>query len=118
MRAGGRILQIFQDVDMRQHFDGLEELAKKEGKISIKDLKEGEYVVFFNTRRTYLKMAAAHNVLACRRMEGGRFYDMSAIKLVVQAFHNTGEIQYERALKERLTELLAKKVHPRTIEED
>lgn len=115
--GGGRILQIFQDVDMRQHFDGLEELVAK-SKLSLRKLKEGEYIVFFNSRRTYLKLAAAHGVIASRRMEGGRFYDLSCIKLVVQAFHNSGEIAYERALKTRLVELLEKKLHARLVEED
>lgn len=117
MASGGRLIQVFQDVDMRQNFDGLQALAKKH-KVDITKLKEGEYVAFFNSRRTYLKLAAGNNVIASRRMEGGRFYDLSCIVGVVRAFHNTGEIDYERSLKARLEEMLSKKTHPRPIEED
>lgn len=106
--TAGKIIQIFQDVDMRQSFDGLYFVAKKE-KVDIKTLGVGEYVVFFNTAKTYLKLAAANNVIAARRMERGRFYDLGAIVGVVRAFHNTGEMRYEVALKDRLVDLLARK---------
>lgn len=102
---------------MRMNFDGLGDLAKKH-KVDIRKLREGEYVAFFNTRRTYLKLAAANNVIACRRMDSGRFYDLGCIVGIVRAFHNTGDIQYDRELKKHLEDMLKKKTHARPLEED
>lgn len=114
---GGRLIQVFQDVDMRMHHDGLQQLASKH-KIDIRKLGIGDYVAFFNSKRTYLKLAAANGVIASRRMDGGRFYDLTCILGVVRAFHNTGEIQYERELKANLLKVLAKKVHARPVDEE
>jgi hypothetical protein len=108
MLHGGKILQVFEDADLRCSHDGLGEIALK-SKIKLKELEEGEYVVFFNTTRTHLKIAAAHNVIAHSKMEHGRFYDLGCIQNVVRAFHNTGRIEYDEALKERLEELLRRK---------
>jgi hypothetical protein len=106
--SGGRLKQIFTDTDMRCNHDGLYAIAKKEG-IDITKLQEGEYVAFFNSRRTHLKIAAAHYVIASKRAPDGRFYDLACITEVVRAFHNTGQVDYNAALKKRLTELLEKK---------
>lgn len=107
---GGTIIQIFQDVDLRCSHDGLTDVAKKE-KVNLSKLNEGEYVVFFNSKRTHLKIAAAHGTIAYRRSEHGRFFDVSCIVAVVRAFHNTGRLDYDAALKERLDELLKRRAH-------
>lgn len=110
--SGGKIIQIFQDADLRCSHEGLALIADKE-KVNIKELKEGEYVVFFNTKRTMLKVAAAHNTIAHTKTEMGRFFDVSCIVNVVRAFHNTGKLDYSKALKEHLEKLLARKAEAR-----
>lgn len=108
MGNGGKLKQIFTDVDMRCSHDGLAIVAKK-GQIDITKLNEGEYVAFFNAKKNHLKIAAAHHVIASKRAPQGRFYDMACITEVVRAFHNTGKVDYEAALKKRLVELLERK---------
>ncbi len=106
---GGRLIQAFKDIDMRLSFTGLTEVASKAG-IELSDLKPGEYVAFFNTTRTYLKIAASNNVIASRKMPHGRFYDLTCIRGVVEAFQNTGAIDYDKVLQGKLTKLLEKRV--------
>lgn len=108
MPRGGRLKQAFQDIDMRLSFDGLTELAKKAG-IDLNQLEPGEYVAFFNANRNYLKVAAANNVIASRRLPHGRFYDLTCIRGIIEAFQNTGKIDYDTVLKGKLTKLLERK---------
>lgn len=105
---GGRLIQAFKDIDMRLSFDGLAEITKKAG-INMETLKPGEYVAFFNTARTYLKIATSNNVIASRRMPHGRFYDLTCIRGVVEAFQNTGSIDYDKVLKVKLEKMLESK---------
>jgi hypothetical protein len=107
MKAGGVILQVFQDTDLRCGHDGLAKVASKE-KLALHNLEDGEYVCFFNSHRTGLKIAAAGHVIAYKKSPEGRFYDMACIQDVVRAFHNTGRIDYDEALKTRLTKLLGR----------
>lgn len=108
MKRGGRIVQVFQDCDLRCSHMGLSEIAKK-AKIDLGKLAPGEYVVFFNTSRTHVKIAAAFGTLAHRRSEHGRFFDASCIVSVVRAFHNTGRLDYDEAIKDRLLSLLGRR---------
>ncbi len=103
--AFAKVIQVFSETDMRQSFDGLGRVAKK-AKVDLETLDHGEYVVFFNRKRTYLKIAAANQVLACHRTEAGRFHDLTCILAVVRTFHEKGEVDYDGALKTRLTKLL------------
>lgn len=110
MPRGGRLIQAFRDIDMRLAFDGLTDVCKKAG-IELKSLKPGEYVAFFNSKRTYLKLATANNVIASRRMDHGRFYDLTCINGIIEAFQNTGKIDYDKVLRNKLTEMLGRKGH-------
>lgn len=105
---GGRIVQVFTSTDMRCQHDGLYEIAHKNS-LDLDTLEPGEYVAFFNNRRNMLKIAAANNVIASRKLPNGRFYDLSCIEGIIRAFHNDGKIDYDTVLRKKLETILERK---------
>lgn len=90
-----RILQVFFDVDLRNGHEGLREIAKK-AKVDVENLKEGEFLIFLNTRKDKVKVYASNDVYAYYRSPTGRI-QLEAIRHIPNAFNGTS-INMEKAL--------------------
>lgn len=106
------VLHIFWDVDLRCSHDGLEahvKRHKKEYSVDLKRLRRGEFVIFFNSAMSKVKLYAAHRVVAYTRSERNSRLDPQVISRIAEAFDATGEINYEKKLREVLLERLRNK---------
>lgn len=103
----GRIVQVFFGADMRCSHKGLGGLAKQH-KIEVDALTAGQYVVFINKAKTYVKIYAASGVLAAWKSSRGRI-DMRVISQIPKSFLSSGEPTYDNALRKVLEVALAKK---------
>ena len=71
-----RIMQIFQDCDLRAGEDGLNIKLKKEGYVTRNKLKPGEIIMFINRRRDIIKILGKVGMYS--EHSGGRSsYDLS-----------------------------------------
>jgi hypothetical protein len=111
---GGKVKRYFPNVDMRMGHDGLKEYAKKEANLDLDGLKPGEYVAFFNAAKTILKLGCANGVIATKKSEHGRFFDATCITQVVEAFNNTGKIDYDAVVAKKLEQLLERRSRTQT----
>lgn len=99
-RSGqGRIIQVFQNADLRYGLPGLTEICKKHGILAGKILR-GHYVVFINSSRTMVKVIASGRVLAQIRREKGERIDLQTISLIPYAFMANGKLSYDDMLVE------------------
>lgn len=96
--TSNRVIRFFSEVNMRNGHKGLAELAKEEG-IDINKLKQGEFIMFMNTKQNALKMFAQGNVIAHLKMPGTQRINAKVITLLPR-FFNGSKIEYNRALKE------------------
>lgn len=114
----GRLLYVFTNADLRMGHEGLAyEAAKYKTKeypdgIKVAEFLPGQLVVFINHKMDKFKIFAAHGVVAYKRLEKGRVFDMRAIQFIPQAFNATGKIDYDKLLS-RVIEEAFKKLHPR-----
>jgi hypothetical protein len=106
--AGGRVVQVFSNTDMRNGHDGLAAIAKEAG-IDVAQLERGHYVVFINTHRTQIKMFAAYNVVASYKARAGEVLNLNTIPLIIRSFNGSGVIKYDEALKQAVEEALSRK---------
>lgn len=106
--GAGRIVQVFLNVDFRYGHDGLTVYALK-NKVDVKQLNNGQYVVFVNTRRDKVKVYAANNIVAYMQLPRGRKVDMGVIRLIPKAFSNSGNLDYDGMLKDVIEKSLASK---------
>jgi hypothetical protein len=95
-----KLLELFLNVDLRCAHDGLAMVAKKRG-IDVKKLEPGQYVMFINCEKNRLKLFAANNIIAYLKLPHGKI-DMRTLQLIPQAFHASGKIDYDSALKKIL----------------
>jgi hypothetical protein len=103
-----KVLQVFLGTDLRCTHLGLAEIAKR-NKVDVEKLIPGEYVLFLNNDKNKLKLYAANHIVAYLRLPGNQKLDMKTIALIPRAFHGSGRIDYNKALKEVLEEALRKK---------
>lgn len=96
----GKILQIFLNTDFRNGHEGLETMAKAE-KIDVHALQAGHYVIFLNTARDRIKLYAAGNTIAYKKMRQGERLDLRALKHIPSAFNGSALNLRD---KERLSE--------------
>ncbi len=104
-----RVVQVFIGADLRGQHPSLTKLCRKNG-IDVTTLLPGHYVIFINSKRNRLKVFAANNVLAYLKMPEGQYLDMRTIQYIPQAFTASGNIDYNKALKETVEKALARKV--------
>jgi hypothetical protein len=103
----GHIIRCFLDSDLRSSHDGLADQAKKSG-IKVEDLKQGEYVVFVNSKKDRVKVYAAYHVLAYIKLPAGTSMDLNVIRAIPKAFTASGRLDYNKALRETVEEKLVK----------
>lgn len=97
---------------MRNRFDGLSEIAKKNG-IDVQKLKPGQFLVFINSEKTMITVYAANNIIASHRSTRGRI-DERAIALIPETFLMKGRLDYDDALRDTLVQELSKR-QPREL---
>lgn len=94
-----KIIQVFLDTDMRFQFKGLIEICDKH-KISIEDKEIGEFVVFINRKRNYLKILACNQspkpVMAAYQTPE-KIIDLRIISQIPRAFNASGRFDIDRA---------------------
>lgn len=94
-----KIIQVFLDSDMRNQFEGLTTLCAN-NKIKVPEKETGEFVVFINKRRNYLKILAcngtAHPVLAAYKTPE-RIIDIRILSQIPRAFNATGKFDVDKA---------------------
>lgn len=101
-----RVAQVFLNVDFRNQHEGLAAVARKAGLDPAK-LQPGQFVVFLNSKKDRIKLYGAHNVVAYHKSETR--IDMTVLPRIIQAFNRHGTIDYDSVLRQRLTEVLARK---------
>lgn len=108
-RAKGRILQIFLDSDFRMAHDGLTEVAKKNG-VDVAKLEPGNYVVFVNHALNRVKLFAAGDTIAYKRLRTGQKLDVRVLQYIPEVF-NGRHLDLDKGLEK----LLGKYI-PNTVE--
>lgn len=103
----GRIIQVFQNADLRYGLPGLSLICKKYN-IPLDSLSHGEYVVFINTAQTMVKVIAGHQVVAQFRRDKGQRIDLNTIAYIPQCFMAHGALSYDEMLKDYFEEKLKK----------
>jgi hypothetical protein len=104
----GVVLRCYLDQDLRLGHDGLEQVAKRDG-FNTKKLTPGQFLVFINRKKNRIKIYAANDTLAYRRMEQGQVLDLATIASIPRVFNGSGRMFYEAALKERIVKALIRK---------
>lgn len=92
-----RILRYFADVHLGNSHRGLSRIASKE-KVDVRNLGQGEFVVFVNTAQTAFKMFASGNVIAHFKHPEDHKIDPRTI-LMLPNYFNGAEIGYDKALR-------------------
>lgn len=101
-----KIVRYFADTHLGGGHKALSEIAKESG-IDTAKLSAGEYLIFTNTAMSALKLYAPGNIVAYLKPPGGRL-DPDLIASIPRFFNGT-EIQYDKALKEKLTRDLSRR---------
>lgn len=102
MATVNKIVRCVFNADLRCSHDGLTLIAK-ELKLDVDDLKPGEVIVFVNAKRTHIKLYGSMNVLVHYKNKDGRKIEMKTLALIPK-FFNGREFQYDKALRQVLTE--------------
>lgn len=101
-----KTVNVFVGVDMRGQHGGLSKLAKSKG-IDLRNLGVGEAVVFISRDRMRIKTVSYNGVLAyIKAADPKRPFDLSSINEFAKAFRPNGTMDYDKALKARLTKTL------------
>lgn len=93
------IISHFPDTDMRNSHAGLSAIAKKHKKDPAK-LRQGDFLLFTNTRLTCGKLFASAEVIVHIRPASGRI-DPAVIRHFPEHFNGTS-LDYKGALKDRI----------------
>lgn len=95
-----KIVQCFLDTDMRMSFNGLGKLLLKNN-IQIQSKEVGEFIVFINSRHTYLRIMACngtpHPVIASYRVPSKTPIDLRVIAMIPKAFNASGKFDIDQA---------------------
>lgn len=94
-----KVIQVFLDTDMRYSFHGLIQICT-ENKIKIEEKEHGEFIVFLNTKRNYLKIIACNGteypILAAYQVPN-RIIDLRIISHIPKAFNASGRFEIDKA---------------------
>lgn len=90
-----KILQVFFDVDLRN--------LAKDKKIKVADLKDGEFLVFLNSKKDKVKVYGSHDVYAYYRSPSGRIA-LEMISHIPNSFSGNS-INFDKAIKSALLEM-------------
>lgn len=103
--GAGRIVQVVMNTNLRAGHEGLAKLAKDLG-VDVKRLQAGQYLIFINSRQDKLKVYTANNIVAYWRGDAGQRVSLDALRYVPQAFQAKGQLDYDTALRQSLSERL------------
>lgn len=98
------LAHFFLDCDMRCSHEGLLAMIKKK-KITI---KEGEFIVFMNRRRSMIKMFCGHKGALMHWRDGNKQVDPGIIRYLPK-YCGGNELDVTGAVKEHLEKMLKKK---------
>lgn len=99
----GKIIRVFQNVDMRNQHEGLRKISL-DNNIDTTELENCSYVIFINKKQTILKVFSGHNVLATHKPYSGRL-SMESIQYIPEAFGGGSDFNMTRAVKTALKEV-------------
>jgi len=106
--SAGRILGIFQNMDLRKGHDGLIEFIKKEAKIEPQDITPGNFFVFFSTDRCKLKLFGANNIVIYHRSKTR--IEPRVIKEIPHVFNVRKTFTFDDALDRAIDKLLPERI--------
>lgn len=96
-----RLVRYVPDSDLRLGYDGLNK------KVSMKNLRHGEFVAFVNSARNRIKLCTKGDLIAYLRMPRGQKIDPRVIKHLPEHF-NGSEIEYDKAMEKVMRESFPK----------
>ena len=102
-----RLVRFFPETNLGNGHDGLAKIAMKHD-VDVKNLSQGEYVVFLNKARTALKMYAPNFIVVHQRLPQGAHVDLRVIERLPLHFNGT-KINYSAALRETVVAALKTK---------
>jgi hypothetical protein len=94
-----KIVRVFFESHLGNGHDGLAKLAKTKN-VNVRNLNNGEYVIFINKRLNALKMYTSGFTIAHLRLPNGKL-DLNTIAMI-PSFFNGSEIKYDEAVKKSL----------------
>lgn len=107
--AGGKLIGVFLNVDLRCNHSGLADIAKKKN-VAVEDLKKGQILVFMNSSKDKMKLFFANNFIGYYKSKNGKI-DLSIIRYLPNTVFNiNGEIDIETGVEKALSIHLAKRL--------
>lgn len=104
--AKARIIKLFLDVNMGLSHDGLTYMAKKEGKVKLEELAEGDLLMFLNKHGDKMKLLGAQGkVIGYLKLPNKRRIMKEALQYIPETFGATG-FDYEKACEKALFQRL------------
>lgn len=104
-----KVLHVFTAVDMRSGHDGLVQYAKSKG-IKLSEIGTETACIFISRDRTRMKAYSYNGVVSYMKApDRTRPFDLSAIDEFPRAFNKNGTMDYAKALKAKLTKVMATK---------
>lgn len=104
-----KALHVFTAVDMRSGHDGLVQYAKSKG-VKLSELEVETACVFISRDRLRIKTYSYNGVVSyLKAPDAKRPFDLSAIDEFPKAFDKNGTMNYAKALKAKLTKVMASK---------
>ena len=91
-----RVVRIFLDVDFRNQHTGLSLVASKH-KVDVDALKDGEHLIFVNSKRNKIKMYSSRGVLSYLRLKKG-VIDLNTLVEIPKCFSHNLSVSYDKAL--------------------
>lgn len=99
-----KLVRCFLNADFRCQHRGLEKLAKKAG-CNARNLKQGEHIMFVNTKRNKIKMLSKNNIMTYMNLDRGTI-DMDCIQAIAQNFNKDLNLSYKKALTQTIKQKL------------
>lgn len=101
-KAALKMVQVVEHANMNQMFKGYERLFTEAG-FSFSDIGTGEFILFINGARDYIKMlvgtGSEHPVIIAYRLPPGMTLPSHATKEVVRSLLKKGDIQADDRLR-------------------
>lgn len=112
-----QIMHLFKDTDLRAQHNGLIEVARR-AKVNLEELSPGEHVVFINSRADKLKIFSSSGLLSYYRAPEKSRLNLNMIKILPKCFGARGGLDFAKADKLAVEELLGKYERKRAIQDD
>lgn len=108
-KAAFKMVQVVEFANLSYMFGGFDRVLRDNG-LTFQDLVAGEFILFINTARNYLKMVIGNGtpnpVIAAYRFPKGMRLPSSATQDVVRSFLKKGDIQADERLSVAIGETL------------